>query len=187
MIVMRYPDGHKDEVHERIVRTTSQALRSHGLGGISIPALMKRAGLTHGGFYTHFRDRDALVAEAISAAANETAEHVFGDDLELTGVLDRYLSRGHLDHPTQGCVLAALGTDGARQPAPVRRAFSEAAHGMLRLLERKLHPKKPTASLSDETLALASTMIGAVVLGRLVNDAPLADRILAAARRHSSD
>ncbi|MBA3894492.1 MAG: TetR/AcrR family transcriptional regulator [Gemmatimonadales bacterium] len=184
---MRYPEGHKDEVHDRIVKSTSQALRSHGLGGISIPALMKRAGLTHGGFYSHFPDRDALVAEAISAAAAETAEHVFGDDQQLPDVLDRYLSRSHLDHPTHGCVLAALGTDGARQPAQVRRAFSEAARGMLRLLERKLHPKKPTASLSDETLARASMMIGAVVLGRLVNDAPLADRILEAARKHSSD
>jgi len=185
MIIMRYPEGHKDEVRARIVKTASEAIRSYGIAGVSIPALMKGAGLTHGGFYSHFQDRDELMAEAISAAANETAEQVFGSEQQLKDVLDSYLSRGHVDHPSHGCVLAALGTDGARQPAPVRRAFGRAARGMLQLLERKLHTKKPKPHFSEDTLTRASMMVGAVVLARLVEDRALADRILAAARRHS--
>jgi len=182
-VIIRYPDSHKDEVRARIVKKTSEALRSHGIAGLSIPALMKRAGLTHGGFYAHFQDRDELVAEAITAAADETAQHVFGDELSMAGVLDVYLSRAHLDRPHSGCVLAALGTDAARQPAPVRRAFGEAARGMLRLVEKKLHPRAPKPSISDDALVRASLMIGAVALGRLVDDGALAERILAAARR----
>ena len=185
MSIMRYPDGHKDEVRARIVQATSHALRRHGIAGVSIPALMKRAGLTHGGFYSHFRDRDELVAEAIRAGAAQTAEQIFGDEESLASLLDSYLSREHVDHPAAGCVLAALGADGARQPTRVRRAFSDATNGMLRLLEKKLHPRRPKPQISDDTLARASMMVGAVVLARLAADASLGDRILAAAQRHS--
>ena len=47
----------------------------------------------------------------------------------------------------------------------------------------ELRRKKPKpAELSDETLVVASRMIGAVMLARLVEDDALAERILAAAR-----
>ena len=77
---MRYPDGHKEQVRAQIVRTAARALRELGLEGISIPALMKKAGLTHGGFYVHFKDRDDLVAAAVEHAAAETGARVLGPD-----------------------------------------------------------------------------------------------------------
>jgi hypothetical protein len=48
-------------VRSRILEAAAEELRPQGLGGIGIPALMKRAGLTHGAFYAHFPNRDALV------------------------------------------------------------------------------------------------------------------------------
>lgn len=178
---MRYPEGHKTAVRERIVAATARALRQHGLAGVSIPALMREAGLTHGGFYSHFRDRDELVAEAVRAAASHTAEGVFGETLSLEETLARYLSTGHVDHPEEGCVLAALGADAPRQSLPVRAAFAEIARGFLRLAEQKVHPDGPSTKPTDEALAHAATMIGAVVLARLVDDKRLSARILAAA------
>jgi TetR/AcrR family transcriptional repressor of nem operon len=186
MTIMRYPEGHKEEVRERVVRAAATALRRDGLAGIGIPALMKRAGLTHGAFYSHFADRAELVAEAIASAASDTAGAVFGEGVPLRETLARYLSAGHLDHPEQGCVIAALGTDGHRQPARVRRAFAEVARGFLRLVQTKLRPDAPAGTISDEALRLASTMIGAVVLGRLVGDPTLAARLLRAARSELS-
>lgn len=180
---MRYPEGHKEAIRERIVRAASEALRRHGLEGVSIPALMKRVGLTHGGFYVHFKGRDELVAAAILAAAHETADGVFTEGRSLDEVMALYLSQGHLKRPASGCVVAALGSDGQRQAAPVRRAFAEAARGLVRLVERKLHPDSPAGELSDEALARTSMMVGAVLLGRLVDDEALADRLLAAARK----
>ncbi len=186
MIIMRYPPGHKEAVRERIVQAASRSLRRDGLGGVSIPALMKQAGLTHGGFYTYFRNRDELVAAAIVAAGMETAGGPFSEALPLRATLDQYLSPGHLEHPENGCVLAALGTDGARQPPRVRGAFAQVARGFLRLTERKLHPRRRSDTVSDEALARAATMVGAIVLGRLVRDAGLSERILAAARKGAS-
>jgi TetR/AcrR family transcriptional repressor of nem operon len=185
MAVMRYPEGHKEAVRERIVLAASRALRGRGLDGVSIPALMKQVGLTHGGFYAHFADRDELVAAAVAAAAGETAEAVFSDDVPLAETLRRYLSTHHMEHPAEGCVLAALGTDGARQPPRVRGAFAEVARGFLRLVERKVHPDGDPAALSDEALRRAAMMVGAVVLARLVRGPELAQRILSAARASS--
>lgn len=182
MLVMRYPESHKAEVKERIVRAAATALRRSGLSGVSIPALMKHAGLTHGGFYGYFRDRDALVAEAIASAASDTANGAFAEGLPLEETLRRYLSDGHVAHPEQGCVVAALGAEGGHQPAPVRRAFAEVARGLLRLVDKKLHPTRTSRAPSDEALRLAATMVGAVVLARLVDDEALAGRILKAAR-----
>lgn len=181
---MRYPAGHKEAVRASIVEAAASALRREGLGGVSIPVLMKKAGLTHGGFYAHFRNRDELVAEAVLAAAEDTASRVLGDDAGgLDAVLGAYLSREHVERPAGGCVLAALGSEAIHQPAPVRRAFAHAARGFLRHLQGKTHPGDDARQLGDDTLSLAARMVGAVVLARLVDDERLGDRILAAAKR----
>lgn len=182
MTIMRYPESHKAEVRERIVRAAASALRHKGLSGVSVPALMKEAGLTHGGFYGYFSDRDALVAEAVLSAASDTATGVFAEGVPLGETLRKYLSEGHVAHPEQGCVVAALGSEGAHQSAPVRHAFAEVARGLLRLVEKKLRPKQKAPTPSDDALRLASTMVGAIVLARLVDDPSLSERILHAAR-----
>jgi TetR/AcrR family transcriptional repressor of nem operon len=181
---MRYPEGHKDEVRASIVEAASRALRRDGLAGVSVPALMKAAGLTHGGFYGHFKNRDELVAAAVLAGAADTANRVLkAEKGGLEAVLEAYLSRVHVGDPGGGCVLAALGGEARSQRAPVRRAFAEAARGFLHLLQRKVRPTGDSRRLEDDTLALASRMVGAIVLARLVEDERLADRILTAARQ----
>jgi AcrR family transcriptional regulator len=184
MVIMRYPAGHKEAVHERIVAAAANALRERGLSAVSIPELMRAIGLTHGGFYSHFESRDELVAAAIEAAGAQNAQKVFGEDVPLADALRTYLSPEHVAHPEVGCVVAALGTDGTRQAKPVRRAFANVAKGLLRAIDRKLHPTARGArEPSDEALRLASTMVGAVVLARLADDPALAQRLLGAARR----
>lgn len=181
---MRYPEGHKEAVRASIVESASRALRRDGLAGVSVPALMKAAGLTHGGFYAHFENRDELVAEAVMAAANETGASVLAEDVGgLDVTLARYLSKRHVENPEGGCVLAALGTEGRQKSGPVKTAFAEAARGFIRLLDKKVSKKSRPGHPSDDALVLAAQLIGAVVLARLVDDESLVDRILDAARR----
>lgn len=180
---MRYPAGHKQAVRARIIEEASHALRREGLAGVSIPALMKQVGLTHGGFYGHFEDRDELVAAAVAFAGEESRAKIFADPAGgLEQVLQAYLSTAHVKDPAGGCSLAALGTEATRQAPAVREAFAEAARGLLKLVQEKRQPGSPADSLDDETLALTARMVGAVMLARLVGDETLADRILAAAR-----
>ena len=178
--VMRYPKGHKENVGTRIVRAAAGALRQDGIDAVSIPKLMKLAGLTHGGFYVHFRNRDELIAKAVAHAAKGS---LLAGDRPAAEAFDAYLSKEHALHPEHGCVLAALGAEGARQKGSVRRAFAQIGRSFLRQVERRLHPEAPKDSLSDEALATASRMVGAVVLARLVHDDALAERILGAAKR----
>lgn len=183
MIIMRYAGGHKEAVHERIVRAAAKALRRHGISGIGIPALMKEAGLTHGGFYAHFENRDALVAEAIRSAAADTAQGALGPESTLAESLDRYLSMGHVQHPEQGCVVAALAAESPRQGPPVRGAVSEVLRGLVRGIDAKLRPRGRAGSpASEDALRIAATMVGAVVLARACEDERLAARLLKAAR-----
>ncbi len=180
---MRYPEGHKEKVRASIVASAARALRRDGLDGVSIPELMKEAGLTHGGFYGHFKNRDQLVAEAVMAAAEATGAAVLSEEAgDLDATLGRYLSSRHVQHPESGCVLAALGGEGRRQPAPVRRAFGRAARGFVRLLEEKLHPKSPAGRVSDDALRLSAQMVGAIVLARVLDDETLSERMLEAAK-----
>jgi len=188
---MRYPPEHKEEVRRRLVTAASHALRRDGLDGLSIPALMKKAGLTHGGFYAHFDSKDALVAAAVDAAADDTAARVFGAAPDVAALADAYASFAHVDRAGDGCVVAALGGEGRRQPAVVRRSFARAARGLIDLVQQKLTPSstsnapKPNApqrAPSDEALETTARLVGAVVLARLVDDDDLRDRLLAAAR-----
>ena len=45
------------ENRERIVATAARLFREKGFDGVGIDAIMEAAGLTHGGFYRHFRSR----------------------------------------------------------------------------------------------------------------------------------
>lgn len=187
MLIMRYPKGYKQEVQERIVKSAAAALRRDGLEGVSVPELMKGAGLTHGGFYAHFKNRDELVARAVEYAANETAQGVFGEGSSASRMLELYLSKEHLDSPERGCVVAALGADGARQSPAVRQAFERVAKGLVKLVDSKMHPGQQRKSrISRDALRLTATMVGSVVLGRLLGDPELVQRLLLASRESSN-
>ncbi|MCX6931880.1 MAG: TetR family transcriptional regulator, partial [Verrucomicrobia bacterium] len=65
---MRYPPTHKLDTRRRIVAAASAAFRERGVENTGVDEVMRRAGLTHGGFYAHFEDKAALVAEACTDA-----------------------------------------------------------------------------------------------------------------------
>lgn len=184
---MRYPADHRTVVRDRIVAAAARALREKGLDGVSVPALMRHAGLTHGGFYHHFPDRDTLVAEAVARAAAETGAAVFeGNADDRDAALAAYLSPEHVASPGDGCVLAALGAEAAHAESPrVRGAFATAARGFLAYVQRLVAPASRRRP-DDDALVLSAQMIGAVVLARMVDDPALAARILRAVRRASA-
>ena len=62
-MVMRYQPGHKAEIHQKIVKDASERVRAEGLSGAAVSAVMRDAGLTHGGFYKHFASKDELLVE----------------------------------------------------------------------------------------------------------------------------
>ncbi|MFO0550901.1 MAG: TetR/AcrR family transcriptional regulator [Polyangiaceae bacterium] len=179
----RYPDGHKDATRARIVDEAASAYREHGLAGIGIQALMRRLGLTHGGFYVHFQSRDDLVAAAIGRAAEDVSERLRGSTTGADAVgqyIDRYLSEQHRDHPGHGCPVAALGAEAPRQSGPVQAALERAARGFMSSLSGTTAVKE---SMTDEAIGVASVLVGALVLSRALGDGPASKRVLTVGRR----
>jgi TetR/AcrR family transcriptional regulator, transcriptional repressor for nem operon len=168
---------------EKILDVAGTLFRQHGFGGIAVAEIMKRAGLTHGGFYGHFASKDDLAAEITARVLGRTdwterltrsANPTFGD------VVRGYLSPRHRDDAGRGCLFAALASDVVRQPRPVRRAFTQGLRNRVETL-RKLVPGGSAAVRRERALATMAGLVGAMVLSRAVDDPALSDEILEAA------
>ena len=127
---MRYPPEHKAEVHERIVKDASRRVRTEGLNGAGVAAVMRDTGLTHGGFYKHFRSKDELLLESLRAAFREIAEKL-ADTAEHSrneppwkAIVKAYLSLEYCDHVERGCPLPALAPEMARVDRKMRGRIS---------------------------------------------------------------
>jgi TetR/AcrR family transcriptional repressor of nem operon len=186
---MRYSAEHKASTRRRIVERAAAALRGRGLAGVGVADLMREAGLTHGGFYAHFPSKDALVAEAVDAAAEQSARNLrkvvkrAGSRRALEAIVDAYLSPAHRDGPERGCALAALGAELARESPAARRALSVQLEGLLGLVAEHV-PDRRGVSRRRQAMAVLSCLVGALVLSRIADDRDVSDEILAAARRH---
>src|SRR5262245_37831732 len=99
---------------ERIVEAAARLFRECGFDGVGVDAIMKEAGLTHGGFYGHFGSKDDLAAEAVARALAQGTEKL-GGDMNLDAFVRAYLSERYCADRGDGCALAALGADMARE------------------------------------------------------------------------
>jgi TetR/AcrR family transcriptional regulator, transcriptional repressor for nem operon len=178
-----------EQTRERIVRAAARAIRRHGYAGVGVAQVMKDAGLTHGGFYAHFYSRDALLAAAAEQAGLESAESLSralakakpGE--ELMALADTYLDDRHVSAAEQGlgCAIAAAGSEVPRQCAEVRRAVTRRIKDLIGLIERQL-PDWGKQAAHEKAMAIAPTLIGALMLARAVDDAQLSKAIRRAAR-----
>jgi TetR/AcrR family transcriptional repressor of nem operon len=175
---------HKAATRERILSRAAALFRRDGVDGVSVPALMKEAGLTHGGFYAHFPSKDALIAEAVERSLHGTADHLIaaaerGDD-RVAAVIEAYVGPEHRDHPESGCAVAALGAETARGEPVVQRAMADGARDSAERLGKALGLGD---EVSDDVVALYAGMIGAIVLARACReDKALSDRVLEVCR-----
>ena len=124
---MRYSPEHKAQNHENILSVAARSFREHGGDSSGIGTVMKKVGLTKGGFYRHFKSKDDLFVEAVARAFDEMETGMLEvaksapEGQALRAIIERYLSMGHANSPGSGCVLAALGPELARKPLSVRR------------------------------------------------------------------
>jgi TetR/AcrR family transcriptional repressor of nem operon len=180
-IIYRMPRSaaHKAASHDRIVDVAASRIREAGLDAPGVAAIMREAGLTHGGFYKHFTSREDLVAEAAQRAFAQSeqrvAELVEDADDPLVAFVDFYLSPEHRDDPGSGCAVVALGADASRADDRVRAAYTEQVQRYTAHLEQLLEGAKDARR---EAVASVAAMVGALLLARAVNDDRLSREIL---------
>jgi TetR/AcrR family transcriptional repressor of nem operon len=177
----------KEETHERIVEAASRAIRRAGYDGVGVAELMGELGLTHGGFYAHFKSKTALLAEAADRAGARGVQSLSkaaskaGSGRELHGLVEAYLSDQHLHTPDLGCPIAALGTEMARQAPEVRGAATRRIKELIGLFERTL-PDWGKPGNHDNAMALLALLVGTMVIARAVDDVELGRAIRKASR-----
>ena len=168
------------ENRERIVEAASRLFREKGFDGAGVDAIMHAAGLTHGGFYGHFGSKDDLAAEAVTRAFGRSAEKQ-SRYATLSDLVSGYLSERHCADRANGCAIAALGADMARQSEGVRRGLTAYVRAQLDHFTRLLR-NGTRASRRRRAIATLAGMVGALTLARAVDDPALSKEILEAAR-----
>jgi TetR/AcrR family transcriptional regulator, transcriptional repressor for nem operon len=186
---MRHSEQEKQRSHRRIVEVAARRIREAGTDGPGVAAIMSAAGMTHGGFYKHFGSRDELIAEAAALACADGAARV-AKTIEnaadpLAALITTYLSAGHRDDPGTGCAVAALGGDAARPGNAARDAYTEQVRRYVdrlgELLAAADAPGDATARRA-RAIAIMSSLVGALIISRAVDDPSLADEVLRATR-----
>jgi TetR/AcrR family transcriptional regulator, transcriptional repressor for nem operon len=162
-----------------LLNAASELFRERGFEGVSIADIAAAAGLTHGAFYNHFTSKEALCAEVVEQAIGKLAARVKTTNRRVR--VEGYLSAGHVENRAEGCPLAALSGDVAREGRKVRAAFSHALDGLIDALAQE--EAVEGAPARDRAIVGMATRLGALALARAATDPKLRDEILAAAKR----
>jgi TetR/AcrR family transcriptional regulator, transcriptional repressor for nem operon len=180
---MRYDAEHKEQTRRKVLGEAAAAIRKHGPDGIGVADLMAKAGLTHGGFYTHFESKDELVAESISTMFNDRyavfLSCVEGEESAkgLAAFVDSYLSAKHREAIQSGCPMPSLSGDVARLPPAARKRFAAGTRRLTNAMTEMLRAigKPEPQQLASSVLA---EMVGALALSRAIADPELSDQFL---------
>jgi TetR/AcrR family transcriptional repressor of nem operon len=184
---MRYHPEHKAEVHQTIVKDASRRVRAEGLSGAGVAAVMRDAGLTHGGFYKHFGNKDELLLESLREAFRDIsgklarAAEQSHTETPWKAIVKTYLSLEYCDHAERGCPLTTLAPELARVDKRMRgQIFAELVNykdRMLPFMPGRRHADKERAFFS-----IFSTMIGAIEIARMLPEPAMREKVLASAR-----
>jgi TetR/AcrR family transcriptional repressor of nem operon len=184
---MGYSQQHKAETRARLLKLASVALRKDGPDKLGVVELMRAAGLTHGGFYAHFKSREMLLIEALKAVFDEAQQryHDVSADVPpreaLARFVDHYLSPAHRD-TLSACPIVALNSDLPRQSRAFRAAYRAGVRDLLRIIEGWIEAAGVAGGEACAASMLAE-MAGAIAVSRSVADDRLSNNLLSAARR----
>ena len=162
---MRETTLRRAETRERILDAAGLLFREHGIDGVGIDAVMREAGLTHGGFYLHFASKEALAAEVAqslldkAAARWDQASRSPDRDVALREIVLSYLNPAKIV-PTASCPLDHARPRRGTPGAATRGVMAGALRGMLDALTRCIPGATPRLRRKRAVAALA-TMVGA--------------------------
>ncbi|ABF39701.1 transcriptional regulator, TetR family [Candidatus Koribacter versatilis Ellin345] len=184
---MRYSPEHKAQSHENILSVAARSFREYGGDTSGVGTVMKKAGLTKGGFYRHFESKDDLFVEAVARAFEQMGSGMVEvaksapKGQELRAMIEHYLSPRHAASPGMGCVVSALGPEFSRKPLSVRKRIEAS----LDAYRERLLPFVPGHSREEKVekcRLLFSSMAGVLMMARLASTPQKRDQMLMQAR-----
>src|SRR3989442_11958473 len=110
-LAMRVSRKEAEANRERVVEVASALYRKHGFDGIGLSDIMKKSGLTHGGFYGHFGSKDDFAAEACTSALRGVDSWIGASEKGGFAAAGReYLTPEHRDQRAHGFLFAPPGS-----------------------------------------------------------------------------
>jgi TetR/AcrR family transcriptional repressor of nem operon len=185
---MRVSKEKAAEHREQILKSAARLFREQGISATGVDSIARKTGLTHGAVYSQFGSKESIAIEAVRRALRDSRRAWLRmmerrDRQKIfPAIVESYLSERHRDEPGQGCLVAALASDIARQPRNVRDAFTEEFKDALKFLAG-LVGSDDSSITEEDALAAFSFMAGAMMLSRAVSDDGLSQRILRAASK----
>ena len=185
---MPYSAEHKEQTHSRIVEAARILFNRHGFQNVTIDMVMEDAGLTRGGFYNHFKNKEALFSAAVSnflmGRGAQWRKEAGIDPTNLKPemaqhMIDAYLSSEHLGDLDGQCPMIALPSDVARASTDVQTSFEELLRAMVWLFEVNMASDK--TNNRRDALSIAALCVGGMVLARTLPDSLLAEEVRSAA------
>lgn len=188
---MPYSAEHKEKSRAKIVETARILFNIHGFRGVTIDMVMQEAGLTRGGFYNHFKNKEALYEAAVlgflKGRGAEWRDKAGIDSSRLSPImaqhmLDAYLSEQHLEDLKNQCPMIALPSDIARSNEQVQRSYQILLEAMVGLFENSIvSDDTQTTTCRQRALAMAALCVGGMILARTLPDSDLAKEVRTAA------
>lgn len=180
----------KEASLRRILTAGAGRLRAEGLSGAAIAPLMQEAGLTHGAFYAHFRNKEELAAAAFRFALLDNRPRWMGQARKeswpsrLVRLGKRYLTAAHRDDLADSCALAALASDAARSNPAFRKVYEEELRKSLRAICLPADDGSPVdPPRLDHAIAFMALCVGGISLARAVDDLVFSQQILTVCRQ----
>ena len=176
---MRYPAAETAEKHTRALKSASRLFRERGFDGASISEIMTSTGLTHGSFYNHFASKEDLLAEAFAQASEDALAVLENYPRSKDGkqaMFREYLSASHRDNAADGCIMAALATNFQTQPK-ARAVLTRHVRSLIEKFGERF-PWSSRRNKRKQAINALATLVGSLILARVVNDPELSDEIL---------
>lgn len=185
---MPFPPEQKRKSRAQILQSARKLFNQYGFLEVSIDKVMEDAGLTRGGFYNHFDSKEDLFAATLADfASNREAEVAEVEEPlpELARqVIQYYVSKDHQGDFAHQCPLIALPSDVARASAKVKRVYERVLRALVAMFEKNVDAKGKLTT-REQSLALAASCVGAMVLSKTVQDDDFSEEIRSAVIRLS--
>ncbi|HEY1461965.1 MAG TPA: TetR/AcrR family transcriptional regulator [Terriglobales bacterium] len=190
---MSYPPSHSKKTRAKIVDSARRLFNRKGFDNVSIQQIMAGAGLTHGGFYSHFKSKSDLYTEVLGCFFTDPNWKNYWEGVEVdlkssdaaAQVVRAYLSRQHFEDKENSCPMVALPTDVSRSGKNAKRAFQTVFKAMVSILEsgskeqcaNEQCTKENVQPLHATAQAVAALCVGGMVVARAIADRAMADEL----------
>lgn len=191
---MPYSREHKQKTQAKIVESARILFNRQGFQDVTIDMVMENAGLTRGGFYNHFKSKEALYSAAVSSflmgrgakwRADAGVDPSNPNPDMARQMIAGYLSPEHLGDLDGQCPMIALPSDVARANPEVQTSYQELLEAMVWLFESGLEGH--TGQSRQKALSAAALCVGGMILARTLPDSTLVEEVRMAALQTATE